>query len=218
MGGLGPWAEAFLAPASPPRGPSPADKPASRWRLLGRNPSAIAGSKLLNRPLGTRPHVQRTPPGPPEAQPGKQEGPRGEEPAGCGQAALSGELMALGSEHLGQMRKRRQLMAGWGSSKEPLLSALLRVQSCSRHQTVVVLDLAPRRAPEPPRRGLPLGAGVLPQTHGVPVGGMGEGGPGRAPQVERCALLSINIDTNTGRRLWEKVLYTKVPFSGGQGF
>lgn len=32
------------------------------------------------------------------------------------------------------------------------------------------------------------------------------------PMLERCALLSTD-DTNPGRGLWEKLLYTKSPFS-----
>lgn len=95
-------------------------------------------------------------------------------------------------------------MAGRGSSEEPLLPTW-EFQSCSRHQMVVVLNPAQCQAPGATHSWSFLwGPGVLPQTHDVPVGALGQ-----TPQLERCALLSINTDTKTGRRLWEKVLYTK---------
>lgn len=53
--------------------------------------------------------------------------------------------------------------------------------------------------------------GTLLQTLDVPA-------PGQGPQRGRGSPLSRNIDTNTGRGLGEKVRYTKLPFSGVQGF
>lgn len=92
-----------------------------------------------------------------------------------------GDLMAPGSEHLQQMRESLAVGNGRrGGSEKPLPSA---------HLSAAVLDARGQRLPR--GRGVHLGG-----AHGA--GRPGTSLPGGSPRLGRCALLSINIDTNTG--------------------
>lgn len=128
-------------------------------------------------------------------------------------------LMAPGSEHLRQMGKSSAVGNGRQGRQQEASSFRPLVRSCSGHQRVAARNpsqcqaLGATQQPE-----LPLGPAVPPprgpRSCCRPVTSL----LGRRPRLERCALLSTHIDTDTGRGLWEKLFYTESPFSGVQGF
>lgn len=122
-------------------------------------------------------------------------------------------LTAPGSEHLRQMRKSPAVGNGRQGQQQEAPSFCPLVGSCSGHQMAPMPSAGSHTAAASSgaRGASSEGPTELLQTHDIPAGPM--------PQIRKvCSLLSTQIHTSTGRGLWEKLLYTKSPFSGVQGF
>lgn len=168
--------------------------------------------KATSQPLGVRPQVPLLPSGPQDTQPRQQEEPGRRQPAGCervlgnaapGGPATIGCVTAPGTEHLRRTRKSSAVVNGRQGGRAASPVCPRGVGSCSRHQMAV--------APNPGRRPS-TGSHIAGATPGGWV--HHPRGPGSCcrpmtsphPRLGSGALLSINIDTDTGRGSWEKLL------------